>query len=406
MKLLIVIPALNEEQSIESIILRTQQAKYFICKNSKVTFVDIVVVSDGSIDNTAKITKSHSDKTDLIVFEKNRGYGAAIKEGWKSKNDADVLAFIDADGTCDPLFFKELCNMITEQGADIALGSRLNKQSEMPLVRRIGNTVFSVLLSLVANKRIKDTASGMRVIRKSALHKIMPLPDGLHFTPAMSARAILSDDLTILEKDMPYLEREGESKLKIWKDGKRFLSVILENIFLYIPYKIFNLFAFCFLSIAILMIASPFLFYIKNHFLEEWMFYRFIVSALFSLIAIVLLSISHITYNVVSFTLRPNSKQKKTILYYFFEHQTSLFIAIFCYTAGTLLVFNSIWERLTTGLTQEHWSRYISMVVLYLLGTIVLLSFFTNKILMLIKGRMAYLQSLNEKPYKNSNEIQ
>lgn len=395
MKLLIVIPALNEEQSIESIILRVQKAKSFICENSKVTSVDMVVVSDGSTDNTVKITNSHSDKTDIIVFEKNHGYGAAIKKGWESKNDADLLAFIDADGTCDPLFFSELCNLITEQGADVALGSRLNKQSKMPVVRRIGNTVFSVLLSLVANKRIKDTASGMRVIRKSALHKIMPLPDGLHFTPAMSARAILSDDLTILEKDMPYLEREGESKLKIWKDGKRFLSVILENIFLYIPYKIFNLIAICSLSIAILLIGSPFLFYLKNHYLEDWMIYRFVVSAVSALIGIILLSISHITYNVVSFTLRPNSKQKKTILYYFFEHPTSILISIFCYTTGTLLIFNSIWDRLTTGLTSEHWSRYISMIVLYLSGTIVLLSFFTNKILQLVKGRLGYLQSLS-----------
>lgn len=395
MKLLIVIPALNEEQSIESIILRTQEAKTFICKNSKVTSVDIVVVSDGSSDNTVKIAKSHSDKTNLIIFEKNRGYGAAIKKGWESKPDADLLAFIDADGTCNPLFFSELCNLITEQGADIALGSRLNKQSEMPVVRRIGNTVFSVMLSLVANKRIKDTASGMRVIRKSALHKIMPLPDGLHFTPAMSARAILSDDLIILEKDMPYFEREGESKLNIWKDGKRFLSVILENIFLYIPYKIFNLFAFFCLSIAILIIAFPFLFYIKNHFLEEWMIYRFVVSALSALIGIILLSIAHITYNVVSFTLRPNSKQKKTILYYIFEHPTSILIAVFCYTIGTLLIFNSVWERFTTGLTSEHWSRYISMIVFYLSGTIILLSFFTNKILYLVKGRVAYLKSLN-----------
>ena len=395
MKLLIVIPALNEEQSIESIILRTEQAKSFICKNSKVTSVDIVVVSDGSTDNTVKIAKSLSDKAHLIIFEKNRGYGAAIKEGWKSKPDADLLAFIDADGTCDPLFFSELCNLVTEQGADVALGSRLNKKSEMPVVRRIGNTAFSILLSLVANERIKDTASGMRVIRKTALHKIMPLPDGLHFTPAMSARAILSDDLSILEKDMPYLEREGESKLSVWKDGKRFLAVILENIFLYIPNKIFNLLGFFCLLLAILVIASPFLFYLKNHLFEDWMIYRFAVSAVSGLIAVILFSISHFTYNVVSFTLRPNSKQKRTILYYIFEHKTSIFIVLFCYLVGTMLVFNSILDRFTTGLTNEHWSRYISMIVLYLTGTIVLLSFFTNKILGLVKDRLAYLQSLN-----------
>ncbi|MCE9537657.1 MAG: glycosyltransferase family 2 protein [Bacteroidetes bacterium] len=397
MKLLIVIPALNEEQSINNIILRTEAAKDFICKNSKVTSIDIIVVSDGSTDKTVEISKSHCDKIGLIVFEKNRGYGAAIKEGWGSGTEADLLAFIDADGTCDPLFFSDLCNLITEKGADVALGSRLNKESEMPVIRRFGNALFSIMLSLVANKRIKDTASGMRVIRKSALHKIMPLPDGLHFTPAMSARAILSDDLTILEKDMPYLEREGESKLRIWKDGKRFLSVILENIFLYIPHKIFNILAFCSILLAILFIAVPLSFYIRNYFLQEWMIYRFIISALAGITGTILLSISHMTKNVVSFTLRPNSKQKKTILYYIFEHSTAILIALLCYFLGTLLVFNSIWDRITTGLTTEHWSRYISMIVLYISGTIVLLSFFTNKILHLVKDRLAYLQSLNRK---------
>lgn len=395
MKLLIVIPALNEEQSIESIILRTEQAKKHICDNCKIDAVHMVVVSDGSSDNTVSITKRHSDKTNLIIFEKNRGYGAAIKEGWKSMEDADLFAFIDADGTCDPLFFSELCNMIIEQGADIALGSRLNKNSEMPFVRRIGNTLFSLMLSFVANKRIKDTASGMRVIRKTAINKIMPLPDGLHFTPAMSARAILCEDIIILEKEMKYLEREGASKLNVWKDGIRFLLVILENIFLYFPNKIFNVFACFCLSISIVIIYSPFIFYLNNHFLEDWMLYRFLVTALFSLISIILFSISHITFNVVSFTLRPNSKQKKSILYYIFEHPCSIIIAIFCFSIGSLLIFNSFWDRITKGLTNEHWSRYITMIVLYLSGTILILSFFTNKILKLVKYRLTYLKSIN-----------
>lgn len=392
MKLLIVIPALNEEQSIGNIILRTEQAKQFIYDKSKVTSIDIVVVSDGSTDNTVSIAKQHSDKVDLIIFEANRGYGAAIKEGWKSNEQADLLAFLDADGTCDPLFFSELCNMITEQSADIALGSRLNKQSKMPLVRRIGNTLFSVLLSLVANQKIKDTASGMRVIRKSALYKIMPLPDGLHFTPAMSARAILSNDLIILEKDMPYQEREGESKLKLWKDGRRFLTVILENIFLYIPYKIFNISAICSLLFSLIIIASPFLYYIEHRALEETMIYRFIVSSVFCIIGIILLSFSYITKNVIRFTLQPATNQKKTLLFFIFEHPTSIVISLFCYITGTLLIINSVWDRLETGLTNEHWSRYISMIVCYLSGTIILLSFFTNKILYLVKERLAYLQ--------------
>ena len=212
MKLGIVIPALNEEDSIEKIILLTHKAKDYIIANSPVDAVDIVVVSDGSTDNTVPLAQKHLDKIKLIVFEKNRGYGAAIKKGWE-ETDADLLAFLDADGTCNPEFFAPLCTELEKGSRDIMLGCRLNKDSQMPAIRRLGNTLFAILLSLVSNQKVRDTASGMRVIRRSSLSEIMPLPDGLHFTPAMSARAILHPDLKIHEIDMPYKERDGESKL-------------------------------------------------------------------------------------------------------------------------------------------------------------------------------------------------
>src|SRR5206468_956637 len=82
-------------------------------------------------------------------------------------------------------------------------------------LRRVGNLIFALLLSFFASRKVRDTASGMRVVRASSLRKIMPLPDGMHFTPAMSARAILSSGLKIAEEDMPYHERDGESKLRV-----------------------------------------------------------------------------------------------------------------------------------------------------------------------------------------------
>jgi glycosyltransferase involved in cell wall biosynthesis len=393
MKLVIVIPALNEEQSIESIILRTHKSIDFICSNSKVNSVSVVVVSDGSTDKTVEIASKHQDKCTLIVFEKNKGYGAAIKEGWASFPDADLLAFLDADGTCDPLFFVELCNLITEEDADIALGSRLNKNSEMPMVRRFGNKIFSTLLSLISSEKINDTASGMRVIRRAAIDYIMPLPDGLHFTPAMSARAILSRRVKIMEKDMPYLEREGESKLNIWKDGKRFLFVILENIALYVPYKIFNFIAFLFGSIAIGFMISPIVTYLKFHYVQEDMIYRFLGCNVLAIIAMLLLSISTISSNVIHFTLQDNLIRKKTILYYVFESKLAIFLSILSFLIGTLLVYNSVWHRITTGVTNEHWSRYITMMFFYVNGAILMLTYITNQILALVRERIVYLQS-------------
>ncbi|MGP8216687.1 MAG: glycosyltransferase family 2 protein [Bacteroidia bacterium] len=393
MKLLIVIPALNEEQSIESIILRTHAAKEYILKKGAVTSVVIVVVSDGSTDNTVKIASMHTDKIKLIIFEKNRGYGAAIKAGWDSEPSADLLGFIDADGTCEPNFFSDLCDIAVNENADMVVGSRLNKNSEMPLIRRVGNTVFSILLSLVSEQRVKDTASGMRLIRRTALTEIMPLPDGLNFTPAMSARAILCGSLKIVEKDMPYSEREGESKLDIWKDGKKFLAVILENIFLYVPFRVYNLVAVIFLLFACAIMLNPVLFYISRRYLEDWMIYRFIVADVTGIIGTLLLSMSSISRNVVYATVQSEKVRKKTLLFNIFEHPFSIVLSGLFFLIGTLLIVNSIWHRIRTGLTNEHWSRYISMIFFYVTGAIIMLTFLANRILNLVRERMNYLKS-------------
>src|ERR1035441_8473731 len=169
MKLLIVIPALNEEGSIEDIIRRTLAARDHIQANSPVTEVAITVVSDGSTDRTVERASAFQDSIRLIVFPKNRGYGAAIKTGWL-ESDADLVGFLDADGTCDPGFFAVLCSTLAEQDADVVLGCRINPNSEMPALRRAGNFVFAILLSAFAQSRVRDTASGMRVVQIGRAH--------------------------------------------------------------------------------------------------------------------------------------------------------------------------------------------------------------------------------------------
>ena len=121
--LTIVIPALNEEEAIGDTLRRTLEARAHITANSPVRDVDIVVVSDGSTDRTEEIAKSFDDVT-VLVFEKNRGYGAAIKCGFEHGR-GDLVSFLDADGTCDPKTFAELCRALDEQRADLVLGSRM-----------------------------------------------------------------------------------------------------------------------------------------------------------------------------------------------------------------------------------------------------------------------------------------
>ena len=96
MKLLIAIPALNEEEGIESIIRRSIEARGYICANSPVKEVAITVISDGSTDRTVDRAGQYTDHVNLIVFPQNKGYGAAIKEAWR-QSDADLPGFLDAD---------------------------------------------------------------------------------------------------------------------------------------------------------------------------------------------------------------------------------------------------------------------------------------------------------------------
>ena len=239
MKLLIAIPALNEEANIKDIILRCLEAKSEIIANSRVTDVDITVVSDGSTDRTRDIAHQYADRIQLIVFEQNRGYGAAIQHAWQN-SDADLLGFLDADGTCDPRLFADLARTLWDEHADVVLGCRLNSETKMPLLRQTGNLLFAGLLTLLSGRRIRDTASGMRIVRRDAYNRLRPLPNGLHFTPAMSARALLDHKarLKLVEIDIPYHERVGESKLKAGRDGLRFLGVITKAALMYRPLRL------------------------------------------------------------------------------------------------------------------------------------------------------------------------
>ena len=126
--LTIVIPALNEEDAIGGTIVRCLAAREHIKSAAGLVAVEIIVVSDGSTDRTAEIAKSYED-VKVIVFEKNRGYGAAIKEGWR-QGSGSLLGFLDADGTCDPNYFAEICQVTVEESADVVLGSRLGPESK------------------------------------------------------------------------------------------------------------------------------------------------------------------------------------------------------------------------------------------------------------------------------------
>ena len=234
----VVIPAYNEEDGIANIIERVLSIKEPLAE-AGVSGLELIVVDDASKDRTAEIVATYPEVV-LIRHTINKNYGAAIKTGFRNAK-GDLLAFLDADGTSPPESFPQLCRPILEDGADLVIGSRMaGADSEMPLVRRIGNTIFATLVSIISNRRVTDSASGQRVLRSEVLSHLYPLPDGLNFTPVMSTRA-MHEHINVVEVPITYSERVGRSKLSVVHDGIRFLNTILMTALTYNPVRMFGL---------------------------------------------------------------------------------------------------------------------------------------------------------------------
>ena len=234
----VVIPALNEQDGIAAILARILAVEEDL-RDVGIKELEVIVVDDGSEDATSKIVEQ-TEGVRLVEHGKNRGYGAALKTGFCHAT-GDLLAFLDADSTYPPEHLVKLCEIAIRDRADVVIGSRRSgDQTSMPAVRRLGNFIWSSLLTLLGSARVQDPASGMRVFRRAALYQLYPLPDGLNFTPVMSTRA-LHENLRVVETPIPYMERSGHSKLSVVRDGTRFLSTIIWTAFQYNPARILEL---------------------------------------------------------------------------------------------------------------------------------------------------------------------
>ncbi len=364
MRLTIVIPAYNEEDAIGRTIDRCLAAAPPICVAGPVSDVELIVVSDGSTDRTVEIAGQYP-QVRLIVFPENRGYGAAIKRGF-AESTGDLLAFLDADGTCDPEFFGPMCAALADQGADIAIGSRLGPGSRMPRIRRVGNRIYAFLLGALSNRAVSDTASGMRVIRRTAIAELYPLPDGLNFTPAMSARVLLDERLKMVEVPMSYEERIGRSKLSVLRDGMRFLRTILEMTLVWRPARLFLGAGFAMLLTAVLLAASPIETWWREGVVHEGMIYRLLFCGLLLTMACTLTSSSVVAERLSRLLLERSTPQS-----FWDEWLEKLFGLRGVALTGSALSLGALWlvgpgvmEFTLTRHVTIHWSRIVPAGVL------------------------------------------
>jgi hypothetical protein len=248
----VVIPAYNEEGGIAEISQRVLAVRPELAAVG-VDDLELIVVDDGSGDRTVEIVTKIEGVT-LIQHPANKGYGGALKTGF-SQAKGELIGFLDADGTYPPEYFPKLCERALN-GSELVVGSRrAGAESQMPPTRRLGNFIWSNLLSLLGNQRVSDPASGMRVFRREVMERLYPLPDGLNLTPVMSTRAV-HERLKVAEIPIPYSERLGSSKLSVVHDGTLFLQSIIWTALTYNPVRIFGLIGAASVALAMAIVVG------------------------------------------------------------------------------------------------------------------------------------------------------
>ena len=169
MKIIIGIPAYNEEKNIASLLIKLKK----ISEN-------IIVCNDGSNDLTGKIAKELG--ATVIEHERNLGYGSAIKSIFLKAREinADVLVTFDADGQHRIEDINAILEPIKNNIADIVIGSRfLNNNQEIPTYRKMGIKAITKLTNVTGGTKITDSQSGFRAYNKRILDKIIPQESGM-----------------------------------------------------------------------------------------------------------------------------------------------------------------------------------------------------------------------------------
>lgn len=221
----IILPAKNEAQNLTALLSKIQ---------SIAPSAEILIVNDGSTDNTAELARQAGVK--VISHPYSQGNGAAIKTGARNANN-EIFIFMDADGQHDPQDIPRLLEKL-EQGYDMVVGARKPSTHTSPL-RRIGNTCYNKLASLMTGQNIDDLTSGFRVVRASKFKKFLYLlPNGFSY-PTTSTMAFFRSGFPVAYVPIHAGKREGKSHIKIFKDGVRFFIIILKIGTLFSPMRLF-----------------------------------------------------------------------------------------------------------------------------------------------------------------------
>jgi glycosyltransferase involved in cell wall biosynthesis len=161
MKTCVIIPTYNESRTIADLINRVTRQN-----------MDVVVIDDGSCDNTCKIAR----ESGAIVLrnETNKGKGASLVEGFNYilNKDYDAVVTMDGDGQHSPEDIPYFIRLAKYSGSEIFVGNRMSETKNMPLIRVFTNKLMSLIISKISGQDIPDTQCGFRLIKKDALKRL------------------------------------------------------------------------------------------------------------------------------------------------------------------------------------------------------------------------------------------
>lgn len=220
----IVIPAYNESEAIAEVVGELRSAA---------NWREIIVVDDGSSDGTGE--RAAAAGATVVRHAYNIGNGAAVKNGIRRASGEYVL-IIDADGQHPPEDALRLAAKLGEY--DLVVGAR-SAETQATQTRRAGNGALNRLASYLTGREIPDLTSGFRGARASGLREFLHLMPNGFSTPTTTTLAFLKGGYSVTFEPIHARQRSGASKIRLARDGAKFLMIIFKIITIFSPFRIF-----------------------------------------------------------------------------------------------------------------------------------------------------------------------
>lgn len=304
MKLVVTIPAFNEEGTIEKVIREIPKKIPGIGK------IEVLVIDDGSADSTAKIARSLG--ASVIRNPINRGLAFTFSRGLETAIEmgADIVVNTDADFQYNQKQIPSLVAPILEGRADIVLGSRfLGTIESMPAGKYWGNRAMSAMVSFLTGLAISDSQTGFRAFSREAALKMNVFSD-YTYTQETILEA-WEKNLSILEVPADFRKRVGESRLisSIFVYAKKVGFTVIEGYMSYKPFRVFMALGF-----FACLLGAGFGSRVLIHYIKTGLVSPYLPSAVLSSLLLVF-GVQLIIAGLVAEMIKRNRKIQEQLLY-------------------------------------------------------------------------------------------